>query len=221
MKRTTKHKIKAEINLHYELHVPEGAEKAPLLISVHGYAAHAPYMMREALRIVPENYVVASIQGPNKFYRQTDNGEYKLAFGWLTDFEPGESIETHHYFINTLIDGLASYEQIDPANVTLFGFSQASALNFRYAFTFPSRLRRIIALCGGIPSDLDSNDAYSPTDAEVHYLYGNDDEFYSNEKFDAFDKKLSEYLSDYSSRQFDAPHIITEEMREYCRKTLG
>ena len=59
-------KIQAQINLHYELHVPEGAQNAPLLISVHGYAAHAPYMMREAKLVYSRKFVIASIQGPKQ-----------------------------------------------------------------------------------------------------------------------------------------------------------
>ena len=213
--------IKAQINLHYELHVPEGAENAPLLISVHGYAAHAPYMMREAKLITPETFVIASIQGPNKFYREDKNGDYKLAFGWLTDYEPKESIETHHYFINTLLDDLSAEGLIDADDVTLFGFSQAGALNFRYAFTYPERLRRVINLCGGIPSDLDSNSLYQPTPAETHYLYGDNDEFYPIEKFRGFDNKLNDYLDNYNSLELSADHKITREMREYCKDILS
>ena len=52
--------LKAEINLYYDLYIPDGADSAPLLIAVHGYGAHKRYMMREAKLIAPEHFVIAS-----------------------------------------------------------------------------------------------------------------------------------------------------------------
>ena len=72
---------------------------------------------------------------------------------------------------------------IDPARIYLYGFSQACALNFRFAFTYPEILRGIVAVCGGIPGDLDTNAGYKPFTADTLYLYGDDDEFYTHEKF--------------------------------------
>ena len=51
---------KAEINLYYDLWIPEGiSDPAPLLIAVHGYGAHKRYMLREARQVAPENFVIA------------------------------------------------------------------------------------------------------------------------------------------------------------------
>ena len=86
--------IKTEINLYYDLLVPENLENgAPLLISVHGYGAHKRYMMREAQLVAPENFVIASIQAPHQHFRQTDAG-YKIGFGWLTDYKSEESVSS-------------------------------------------------------------------------------------------------------------------------------
>src|ERR1700741_4592000 len=51
--------VKAEINLYYDLHVPDDhASPAPLLVAVHGYGAHKRYMMREAKLVAPESFVI-------------------------------------------------------------------------------------------------------------------------------------------------------------------
>lgn len=218
---TTDRSTTAEIKLYYDTFVPKEAKvPAPLLIAVHGYGAHKIYMMREARLIAPENFVLASIQGPNQFYAKNKSGEYKVTFGWLTDHRSSESIEIHHQFVNDVIDQLVSNGTADPENIYLFGFSQACALNFRYAFTFPDKLKGVIGVCGGIPSDLDSNPRYEPTNADVLYLYGDDDEFYSNEKFAAYDERLRDYLPNYNSIKYSAGHEITGEMREDMRKWL-
>lgn len=217
----TDESVTAEINLYYDLFIPENAEKnAPLLISVHGYAAHKRYMMREARAIAPENFVIASLQAPNKFWREAGKGEFKLAFGWLTDYKAQESVALHHKFVLDVVEKLSINETIDKSKVFLYGFSQACALNFRFAFTNPNALKGIIGVCGGIPSDLDSSELYTPTNAETFYIYGNEDEFYPLENFQKFEQKLNDYLPSFEAKKYKAKHIITDEMREDVKEWL-
>lgn len=212
--------LTAEIKLYYDLHIPDDAAgPAPLLIAVHGYGAHKRYMMREAKLVAPDGFVIASVQAPHQHFRQTSDG-YKIGFGWLTDFNPEESVALHHKFLNSLIARLADDGLIDPSAIHLYGFSQACALNFRYAFTFPDTLKSIVGVCGGIPGDLESNPAYKPFGGAAFYLYGDDDEFYSQDRFKDFDKKLRDRLPNYRSVHYQAKHEITDEMRRDIRQFL-
>jgi phospholipase/carboxylesterase len=212
--------IRAEINLYYDLYIPENAEgSAPLLIAVHGYGAHKRYMMREARLVAPKNYVIASLQGPHQHFRRTDDG-YRTGFGWLTDHDPEESIHLHHKFVIDVIHKLADEKKVDSSRVYMYGFSQSCALNFRFALTYPDVLSGIVGLCGGIPSDLETNPMYKPFAAQTLYLFGNDDEFYPTEKFKEFDAKLRALLPSYRSKQYLAKHEITDEMRHDVREFL-
>ena len=205
--------LTAAIKLYYDLHVPvDIARPAPLLIAVHGYGAHKRYMMREAKLVAPEGFVIASVQAPHQHFRQTPDG-YKIGFGWLTDHKPEESVALHHKFLNDLIDQLSDEDLIDRSAIYLYGFSQACALNFRYAFTYPDVLKAVVGVCGGIPGDLEANPSYTPFDAATFYLYGDDDEFYNIERFRSFDEKLKSTLPNYQSREYKADHSITDEMR--------
>lgn len=216
---TTDLEITAELRLYYDLYKPENKRKAPLLISVHGYGAHKRYMMREARLVAPDNFVIASIQAPHPHYRPTPDG-YRIGYGWLSDEKPEQHISLHHKFILDIIGQLDADDVIDTSEIYLYGFSQACALNFRFAFTHGNRLRGVIGVCGGIPGDLDTNDIYKPFDAETLYLYGDDDEFYSQEKLVAFDEKLRSLLPNYRSKQYEAKHEITQDMRDEIRKFL-
>lgn len=205
--------LTAEIKLYYDLYVPENsAEPAPLLLAVHGYGAHKRYMMREARLIAPKNFVVASMQAPHQHYRQTDDG-FKVGFGWLTDYKSAESVALHHEFALRLIGDLAEKNLIDKKQIYLFGFSQACALNFRFAFTNPDAARGIIGVSGGIPSDLETNEIYKKLAANVLYLYGDTDEFYPFEKFQNFERELRQRLPNFQSKSYAAKHEITNEMR--------
>lgn len=213
--------VTAKINLYYDLFVPRGSEGPhPLLITIHGYAAHKRYMMREAKLVAPEHFAIASLEAPNRFYRDAGDGKYKPVQGWLTEHRAKESVALHQRFILDVIDKHAAEGIVDPGQVFLHGFSQACALNFRFALTYPEALRGFIGICGGIPSDLDDNPVYRATNADVLYLFSTRDDFYPLEKFRAFDAKLGGMLSSYGSKEYDAGHEITDEMREDVRNWL-
>ena len=210
--------LTAEIKLYYDLDVPENSlEPAPLLIAVHGYGAHKRYMMREAKLIAPENFAVVSIQAPHQHFRPTDGG-YKVGFGWLTDFKAAESVQVHQDFVLQIIEKLAGEGVIDASKVYLFGFSQACALNFRFALTHPEKIRGVVGISGGIPSDLSANDDYKSLNADVFYLYGDDDEFYPLDKFQTYEAKLKEIVPHLQSKCYAAKHVISEAMREDVRE---
>jgi predicted esterase len=213
--------FKTEIKLYYDLYVPENAGKpAPLLLAVHGYGAHKRYMMREAQAVAPPDFVIASVQAPYQHFRETDNG-YKIGFGWLTDYKSDESIPIHHNFLLEVIEKLAAENGIDTNKIYLYGFSQACALNFRFAFTHPELLRGVIGVCGGIPSDLETNEVYKSLAADVFYLYAKRDEFYPLEKYETFKEKLKTRLNIFTSKGYDATHEITDEMRADIKTWLG
>jgi len=213
--------LKAEIKLYYDLYVPDNIKKAaPLLLAVHGYGAHKRYMMREARSVAGDDFVIASIQAPHPHYRRTDDG-YRIGYGWLSDEKPEQHVALHHKFVSDVIDRLDGDGLIDRTRVFLYGFSQACALNFRFAFTYPDVLKGIIGVCGGIPGDLETNKIYRAFPAETLYLYGDDDEFYTQEQFSAFNTKLSARLPNFTSNQYSAKHEITEEMRSDMRSWLN
>lgn len=205
--------VTAEINLYFDLYVPVDIPRpAPLLIAVHGYGAHKRYMMREARAVAGDKYVIAAIQAPHPHYRQTDDG-YRIGYGWLSDEKPEQHIRLHHQFILDVIDKLSADEIIDRSRIFIYGFSQACALNFKFAFTYPEVLRGVIGVCGGIPGDIVTNERYKPFEAQTFYLYGDDDEFYTQEKFTSFDQELRSRLPNYRSKHYAAKHEITDDMR--------
>lgn len=91
---------------------------------------------------------------------------------------------------------------------------------FSFRFYFPEVARGIIGVCGGIPSDLETNEIYKPTNAEVLYLYGDDDEFYTLEKFQNYEQTLKNYLPNFKFKLYEAKHEITNEMREDIKDWL-
>jgi len=155
---------------------------------------------------------------PHVYMRLTDNW-VNFSMRFLVPIDGARKIKDG--MSRDLIDRLDADETIDTSQIFLFGFSQACALNFRFAFTYPDTLRAVIGVCGGIPGDLDSNPSYKPFAAETFYLYGDIDEFYTQEKFREFDARLGELLPHYRSKQYVAKHEITDEMRDDMKRFIA
>jgi phospholipase/carboxylesterase len=222
MAAATERSLSAEIKLYYDVHVP-ARRPAPLLIALHGYGAHKRQMMREAQAIAPEGFAIASLQGPHQHMKEAREagGPLRFGFGWLTNFRPEESVAVHHRALIELIDSLTNEAIADSSQVFLLGFSQSCALNYRFAFTHPNRLRGVIGICGGVPGDWETSELYRQTNAAVFHLSGERDEFYPPARTADYSAQLRERALDVEFRSYDAGHEIVQPMRDDVGSWLG
>ena len=214
--------LKTEVNLYYDLHAPENIP-APLLVALHGYAENKRHMMRQAQMMAPEGFAIAALQAVHQHIipPKEPTDPLRFGFGWLTNFKPEESIAIHHKFILDVIEKLTAEGIADKNKIFLLGFSQTSALNFKFAFTHPDVMRGVFGLCGGIPGDLETNEIYRETEADLFYLYGDQDKFYQLEKFQEFAARLPKFAKNFRHKQYDAKHEITPEMRADVKDRLA
>lgn len=216
--------FKAEVNLYYDLFVPENAgQPAPLLIALHGYGENKRWTMRIAQEMAPEGFAIASLQG---LYQQIvepklPDGPLRFGFGWLTNFRPEESIALHHKFVLDVIEKLTNDGTTDKKKIFLLGFSQSCALNFRFALTHRNILGGVFGLCGGVPGDLETSELFGKIDTPAYYLYGNTDKYVPAEKFEDNAKRLAQFVKNLHARQYEAGHEITAEMRADVKERLA
>ena len=213
--------LTAEIKLYYDLHAPE-TRPAPLLIALHGYGANKQQMMREARAVAPEHFAIASLQGLHQHMKEPrePGGPLRFGFGWLTNFHPEESVEIHHHALLDLISTLVAEGVVDEKRIFLLGFSQTCALNFRFAFTHPDRLRGVIGICGGLPGDWETSESYQTTDAAVFYLSGTRDEFYPPARVADYGERLRLRAREVEAKSYDAGHEIVSAMCDDVRAWL-
>lgn len=213
--------LTAQIKLYYDLHVPANTP-APLLIALHGYGANKRQIMREAQQMAPEGFAIASLQGFHQHMKEPreTGGPLRFGFGWLTNFHPEESVAIHHQALLDLTSRLIEEGVADPAQIFLLGFSQSCALNYRFAFTHPERLRGVIGMCGGLPGDWETNDSYHGSELDVFHLAGTRDEFYTPERVRDYEAQLSSRARRVTFKSYDAAHEIVPQMREDVRQWL-
>jgi phospholipase/carboxylesterase len=182
---------------------------------LHGYGASKWHALREAKLIAPEGFALASLQGPHQHLREPKEkgGPLRFGFGWLTNYRPEESVAVHHQALLQIIDSLVAEGIADPRRVFLLGFSQSCALNYRFAFTHTAVLSGVIGICGGLPGDWKTNDAYKETAASVLHLAGTRDEYYPPERVASYAFQLRERASDVTFRSYDVGHEISPQMR--------
>jgi phospholipase/carboxylesterase len=206
--------LDAQIRLYYDLDLPNESS-APLLLALHGYGANKRQMMREARQMAPEGFAIASPQGFHQHIRdpKEPGGPLRFGFGWLTNYRPEESVVVHHKALNDLIDHLVAEKSVDAQRIFLLGFSQSCALNYRFAFTYPDRLRGVIGICGGMPGDWETSENYRQTSAGVFHLSGNLDEFYPPSRVADYAERLKMRATDATFQSYHATHEIVPEMR--------
>jgi phospholipase/carboxylesterase len=129
-------------------------------------------------------------------------------FGWLSNFKPEESVALHHRLVLDIIGTLKASGEADTSKVFLLGFSQAVGVNFRFAFTHPALVRGVIAICGGIPGDWESNDKYQSGKIDVLYIAAERDEYYTPERMRQNAEALKRRAGSVELRFFDAGHEV-------------
>lgn len=207
--------LTARINLYYDVR-PAPRSPAPLLIALHGYGGSKQQMMREAKLLAPERFAIASLQGFHQhIVRPKVAGDpLRFGFGWLTNFRSEESVAIHHQALLDLISTLIDEGIADPSRIFLLGFSQSCALNYRFAFTHPERLRGVIGICGGLPGDWETSGLYRDAQFDVLHLAGTRDEFYPPERIKDYENQLRRRARSVVFQSYDAPHEIVPRMRE-------
>jgi phospholipase/carboxylesterase len=213
--------LTAGIKLYYDVIAPQ-SEPAPLLIALHGYGASKWHAMREAKLAAPEDFALAALQGPHQHLREPKQpgGPLRYGFGWLSSYRPEESVAIHHEALLDMIRSLVDEGVANPDRIFLLGFSQSCALNYRFAFTHPNVLRGVIGICGGLPGDWETSDAYEQTSASVFHLAGDRDEYYPPSRVRNYDAQLRQRASEVEFRSYDAGHEISGAMRSDMRDWL-
>ncbi|MGE0882335.1 MAG: alpha/beta hydrolase [Blastocatellales bacterium] len=206
-------RVVQEFPCYYDLYIPEGGKPKPLLIAMHGYGGDKSSMMKLARRINESDFVIAALQGPHQHLVMPTKESPTLGygFGWLSNFKPEESVALHHRMVNQVIDELGQSGEADTSKVFLMGFSQACGINFRYAFTNGERVRGVVAICGGIPGDWETEGKYSGDNVDVLYVAAERDEFYTPERMRDAAEALRRRARSVELKFFDAGHEVPRE----------
>ena len=210
----TERQTQQRINLYYDLYVPEGGASGPkpLIVAFHGYEGNKESMMALAQRINSQDFVIASVQGPNSFFVRdgSEPNKPRIGFGWMMQYKAEETMRLHHETLLDVIRDIEAEHAIDRDAIFLIAFSQSVSLNYRFTFTHPGVVRGVIAVCGGIPGDWDQ-DKYQQSDTDVLIIAGETDEFYPLERTRTFKEAIARRARSAEFRSFPVGHVFPRE----------
>lgn len=151
------------LSLHHIVRESSLQDNAPLLILFHGYGSDENDLFSFAQEL-PEELFIISVRAPQAM-QPYGNAWYAINFdavqGKWSDNE--QAIESRDLIAKFIDEAVLEYP-VDKNNVNLLGFSQGTILSYAVAFTYPEKIRNIIALSGYINEDifeLKSSETYS------------------------------------------------------------
>jgi predicted esterase len=194
----------ARLDCHYCLQLPEHLDGSTLLVvALHGFGANPEAMLGLTGRLFETPPVLAALQGPYQFFQSPAARE--VGYGWITNRRPAESIRLHHDMVLHVLREAGEQFGIPPERRLLLGFSQAVALNYRFATAYPDAIRGVIGICGGIPGDWDVGSPQSIR-ASVLHIASREDEYYPLEKTEAYPETLRRHAADVDFQWIDGGH---------------
>lgn len=142
-----------DLSLEYLVRPSTIKENAPLLLLFHGYGSDENDLFSFASEL-PEEFLIISAKAPYPM-QPFGNAWYAINF----DAEKGkwsdnEQAKQSRDLIANFIDEILAKYNADSDNVTLLGFSQGAILSYAVAFTYPEKVKNVIALSGYVNPDL-------------------------------------------------------------------
>jgi predicted esterase len=194
----------ARLDCHYLLQAPDRVdERTPLVVTLHGFGGNPASMLKLTDRLFETRPVIAALQGPYQFFLSAEVRE--VGYGWITGRRPSESIRLHRDMVQQVFEEAAGEFGIPKERRLLAGFSQAVALNYRFAAMCPDAIQGVIAVCGGLPGDW-KDDADPPIRASVLHIAARQDEYYPQSVTESYPERLRRHAADVEFHLVDGTH---------------
>jgi len=195
----------------YLLRVPAAVtHRTALVLALHGYGSNPEAMLRLSEMALGEEPMIASLRGPNQYYSST--GEMgtpapgsTIGYNWGTTPHAAQNIALHHRIVQAVSAELRAEFAIPTSRLILMGFSQPVGLNYRFIGTHPGEAAGIIALCGGVPKDWES-EKYAPVSAQILHIARSEDEFFPETVALGFPARLRAHVASVEFHMLPGKH---------------
>lgn len=197
------------ISYRFDLWQPEGVERGPLLVCLHGYGQSKRASLRFGQR-TRHGGPVAALQAPHPHHLRRPGG-LGVGFSWVGAhepdlYEPGEDLANHHRFVRHVIERAHAEGLTDAPRAFLFGFSQSVSLNYRFAAAHPDWVRGVVAVAGATPSSWEA--ATPRLEVPVLRIAPTEDEAYPLKRAATFRARLEAVTDDLTWLALPGGHRV-------------
>lgn len=183
-------------------------------IVLHGYGMHAGIFLQKFESLFSNEIIFIAPEGLNRFYVRGSSGN--VGASWMTKEERTDEINDYVNYLDTLIHSLNLGSGTE---IVVLGFSQGSSTLARWISNTKIIPTNIIFYAGVFPPDLElSFEEMMWKNVKIHVLIGDNDEYYTIEKFKSTFKPLETINPGIKFIEFQGKHeIIPELLRIYCK----
>lgn len=136
-----------KLSLHHIIKAPKTTtEKAPVLLLFHGYGSNEEDLFSFAAEL-PEDLFIVSVRAPRDL-QPYGYSWYDIHYTATEKISNDEHAVESRDAVANFIDEVIENYPVDGSNVTLLGFSQGTILSYAVAFTYPEKVKNVVALSG-------------------------------------------------------------------------
>ncbi|MGB1017517.1 MAG: alpha/beta hydrolase [Chitinophagales bacterium] len=183
---------------------------------LHGYAQTAEDFLESLKPLQQENTFIIAPEGLSRFYWR-DFSNNPVA-SWMTKTDREVDIDDNMKYLSKLYKSLFSKVNLSNIKVNYLGFSQGAATLSRWLFQENLKVNNVFFYAGNIATDLNYASSKQYINANLYFIYGDNDFFIKQKDADAllfFFKKNNLKLNIFT---FEGKHIITETALNYIIK---
>ena len=191
--------------------------KSPLIILIHGYGSNEKDLF-SLIDYLPKEAYIISLRGPIELFNNS-YAWYDIYVDANNKFYDHEGAKKIRDELSKFIDEIIKHPNIDSDNITLIGFSQGAILSHAISYSYPGKIKNIMALSGVIDEKIMKR-ADSKPKTNIYISHGTNDNMID---YHISRESLNFYKSkdiDFTFESYDQGHGINEKNLESLVKWL-
>jgi phospholipase/carboxylesterase len=182
--------------------------KSPLIILIHGYGSNEKDLF-SLIDYLPKEAYIISLRGPIELFNNS-YAWYDIYVDADNKFYDHEGAEKIRDELCKFIDEIIKHPNIDSENITLIGFSQGAILSHAISYSYPGKIKNIMALSGVIDEKIMKRADLKPK-TNIYISHGTNDNMID---YHISRESLNFYKSkdiDFTFESYDQGHGINEK----------
>ena len=182
--------------------------KSPLIILIHGYGSNEKDLF-SLIGYLPKEAYIISLRGPIELFNNS-YAWYDIYVDSNNKFYDHEGAKKIRDELSKFIDEIIKHPNIDSDNITLIGFSQGAILSHAISYSYPGKIKNIMALSGVIDEKIMKR-ADSKPKTNIYISHGTNDKMID---YHISRESLNFYKSkdiDFTFESYDQGHGINEK----------
>lgn len=208
-----KYKIVVEKTAHY-YSLGNISTAKTLWFVLHGYGYNANYFIHKFDVLADEENFIVAPEGLSKFYVAGVSG--RVGASWMTKENREDEIQDYLNYLNSLYETLLSQIDLTEVKVNVIGFSQGGATAARWVSDNKINCANLILWASVFPDDMEFEVLETKTNSFL--LYGDDDEYVTQERIDKQKAILEKANINCKLIEFKGKHDVPTEVLQEQRK---